>query len=40
MNMAVVNDFLSCPKFANSKMGGGEKPYKIRAKATFDNISS
>ena len=29
MNMAVVNNFLSCPKFANSKIGGGaQNPYK------------
>ena len=24
MNMAIVNNFLSCPKFANSKIGGGK----------------
>ena len=27
MNMAVVNNFLSCPKFANSKIGGGGKTF-------------
>ena len=40
MNMAVVNNFLSCQKLANSKMEGGTKPYNTRAKAVFNHISS
>ena len=34
------NSFLPCQKLTNSELGGGTKPYKIRAKAVFNNISS
>ena len=38
-SVKVVQKYDNIP-LTNSKLGGGTKPYKIRAKATFDNISS
>ena len=35
MNMAVVNNFSSCPKFANSKIGGGHKTLINKGQTPF-----